>query len=99
MLLARLASTAASVRFPSNGPSAGKSLPSVSAPASLLPHSDVYGSVPNTIEIREKHPNGTREEAQEIQIPAIATGAIDHPGSTDYFSFRVKPEEALAFEI
>jgi hypothetical protein len=51
------------------------------------------------LEVAEREPNETTDQASEVSIPAILTGAIDRSGDVDIFKFKVKPGEKLAFEI
>lgn len=48
---------------------------------------------------KEKEPNETPSEAQEITVPGIIEGAIGRPGDVDYFKFTAKPGAPLAFEV
>ena len=47
----------------------------------------------------EKEPNGTAGEALEILLPALVEGAIERPGDTDIYKFKVSDGQSLAFEI
>ena len=47
----------------------------------------------------EKEPNGTAGEALEISLPALVEGAIERPGDTDIYKFKVRDGQPLAFEV
>ena len=49
--------------------------------------------------VQEEEPNDTPSEGQEIPIPTIVEGAIEYPGDVDYYKFKMKGRQALAFEI
>ena len=48
---------------------------------------------------KEKEPNETPSEAEELTVPGIIEGAIGRPGDVDYFKFKAKPGAPLAFEV
>src|SRR5262249_16832454 len=48
-------------------------------------------------EMVEKEPND--EQAQMLSVPVILTGVINRPADTDWFTFKVRAGERLAFEI
>ncbi len=43
--------------------------------------------------------NGAAEQAQEVALPVIIEGTIDHPDDVDFYKFNVKAGEGMAFEI
>ncbi len=47
----------------------------------------------------EQEPNGTSSQALEVGVPSIIEGVIERPGDVDYFKFRVKSGQKIAFEI
>jgi hypothetical protein len=47
----------------------------------------------------EREPNDHFAEAQDVTIPAIIEGAIEHPGDVDSFKFEVSTGQKVAIEI
>ena len=60
---------------------------------------DSSASVPIVTRLREKEPNDTFSQASEVSVPVTIEGTIEHPKDVDFFKFRVKAGERLAFEI
>ena len=64
------------------------------------PSVDSLGIPPRPIiTATEVEPNDTRAEALQLTLPATIEGTIERPGDVDYFRFRVKREQGLAFEV
>jgi hypothetical protein len=51
------------------------------------------------IRVREQDPKDKTSRADEITLPAIIEGTIEHPGDTDVFRFKARKGEQVAFEI
>lgn len=47
----------------------------------------------------EKEPGDRLEDAVEIPVPSIVEGAVQHPGDSDLFRFKVHSGQKLAFEV
>jgi len=43
--------------------------------------------------------NQSADQAQEVNLPVIIEGKIDHPHDVDYYKFKAKAGQHLAFEI
>lgn len=72
-------------------------------PVALAGDWQTYNRVPFAIdtlpETLEKEPNNEAESAQEINLPLIVNGRIDHPGDWDVFRFPGRPKETLVVEV
>jgi hypothetical protein len=49
--------------------------------------------------VREAEPNDDRAQAQAFEGPAVLEGTIGRPADVDYFRFRARAGEKLAFEV
>ena len=47
----------------------------------------------------EQEPNDDLDQAMQLTVPTLIEGAIAKPGDIDRFTFRVEPNQRLAFEI
>ena len=47
----------------------------------------------------DRNSEGSQVRIPMVELPAILEGAIDHPGKNDYFRFRARAGEGLAFEV
>src|SRR5690606_28616067 len=47
----------------------------------------------------EQDPNDTREQAQELALPAAVCGVVDKREDVDYYKFRAVKGQTLVFEI
>jgi hypothetical protein len=50
-------------------------------------------------ECLEQEPNDTPESAQEVKVPIIVNGRIDHPGDRDVFRFEGHAKEKIVAEV
>jgi hypothetical protein len=50
-------------------------------------------------EVMEHEPNDTRATPQQVDLPAVINGRIDHPGDADYFAFDARADQKVAIEV
>ncbi len=61
------------------------------------PSSD--GTNPDPTVFEEKEPNGSRERALAVSLPALISGRIEAPGDVDFFRFQLPAGQPLVFEV
>ncbi len=61
------------------------------------PSSD--GINPTLAVIEENEPNGRRDQALAVSLPALISGSIEAPGDLDFFRFRLPAGQQLVFEV
>ena len=66
-------------------------------PGSPDPSSSGANAAPVVFE--EKEPNGSREQAPTVSLPALISGSIEAPGDVDFFRFRLAAGQTLVFEV
>ena len=47
----------------------------------------------------EKEPNGSRDQALAVSLPALISGRIEVPGDVDFFRFQLPARQPLVFEV
>ena len=47
----------------------------------------------------EREPNDRADQAEDLSVPSVVEGTIEHPGDIDSFKFKVEAGQKLAFEI
>ncbi len=57
------------------------------------------GANPDPVVFEEKEPNGSRDRASEVSLPALISGSIESPGDVDFFRFRLAAGQTLVFEV
>ena len=57
------------------------------------------GANPDPVVFEEKEPNGRREQAPAVSLPALISGSIDAPGDVDFFRFQLAAGQTLVFEV
>ena len=70
---------------------------STGKPGSPDPSSD--GTTPDTTVFEEKEPNGSRDRALAVSLPALISGRIEAPGDVDFFRFQLPAGQPLVFEV
>ena len=61
------------------------------------PSSD--GTNPDPTVFEEKEPNGSRDRALAVSLPALISGRIEAPGDVDFFRFQLPAGQPLVFEV
>ncbi len=61
------------------------------------PSSD--GANPAPVVFEEKEPNGNRERAPVVALPALIGGSIEVPGDVDFYRFQLSAGQTLVFEV
>ncbi len=61
------------------------------------PSSD--GTNPTLAVFEENEPNGSRDQALAVSLPALISGSIEAPGDVDFFRFRLPAGQQLVFEV
>ena len=57
------------------------------------------GANPALVVFEEKEPNGSREHAPAVSLPALISGTIEAPGDVDFFRFQLAAGQTLVFEV
>lgn len=57
------------------------------------------GASPAPVVFEEKEPNGSRERALAVSLPALIGGSIEAPGDVDFFRFQLSAGQTLVFEV
>ncbi len=81
-----------------SGPETGtQSRETAGTPGSPDPSSG--GANPAPVVFEEKEPNGSREQAPTVSLPALISGSIEAPGDVDFFRFQLAAGQTLVFEV
>ena len=54
---------------------------------------------PDPTVFEEKEPNGSRDRALAVSLPALISGRIEAPGDVDFFRFQLPAGQPLVFEV
>ena len=57
------------------------------------------GTNPDPTVFEEKEPNGSRDRALAVSLPALISGSIEGPGDVDFFRFQLSAGQTLVFEV
>jgi hypothetical protein len=57
------------------------------------------GANPAPVVFEEKEPNGNRERAPAVSLPALISGSIEASGDVDFFRFQLSAGQTLVFEV
>ena len=57
------------------------------------------GTNPDPTVFEEKEPNGGRDQALAVSLPALISGSIEAPGDVDFFRFQLSAGQTLVFEV
>ena len=74
---------------PSRGPTGKSGLPDPSSEQTN----------PDPTVFAEKEPNGSRDRALAVSLPALIRGRIEAPGDVDFFRFQLPARQPLVFEV
>ena len=92
------------IKEPGNSPPAEVVEEALGQPQGKIPrqgtsdhNSDTTSAAPTVFE--EKEPNGRRDRAAEVVLPALISGRIEAPGDVDLFRFRLPSSQFLVFEV
>ena len=57
------------------------------------------GTNPTLSVFEENEPNGSRDQALAVSLPALISGSIEAPGDLDFFRFRLPAGQQVVFEV
>jgi hypothetical protein len=63
------------------------------------PHTTFRYAVDGLPEVMEAEPNDTADQAQQVELPIIVNGRIDHPGDIDVFSLEGRAGQEIVAEV